>query len=191
MSEFTCKAPIGLSDLVEYWLSEIEETAEARMDEHLLGCGECSERLHELVAIGDGIRIAFDLGLTRAFVTDAFVRWVARRGINVREYRVPRGGSVHCTVTPDDDLLIARLEAPLAGVARVDAFDYGPSGTLGVYRNIPFDSARGEIVLAPKTARIRAMPAHQHRLRLVAVDAGGERVIGDYTFVHTPFVPPT
>jgi len=50
---------------------------------------------------------------------------------------------------------------------------------------LKFDAAASEVVITPEIARIRAMPSHQHRYRLVAVEENGERVIGDYTFNHT------
>ena len=92
---------------------------------------------------------------------------------------------MNCTVAPEDELLVARLEAPLAGVNRVDAIAYPPDAPAEVFRDIPFDAASGEVVVAPRIARIRAMPSHRQRLRLVAVDPSGERIIGDYTFDHT------
>jgi hypothetical protein len=186
MSGPTCHASIELSALVEYWLGELGEAGEARIDEHLLGCVACSERLAELVALSGDIRAAFRQGTVRAFVTDAFVRHLAEHGVRLREYRVPRNGSVNCTVAPEDELLVARLEVPLAGVTRLDAVSYRSTDRPEVFRDIPFDAASGEVVLTPKIARLRAMPSHQHRVRLVAVDASGERVIGDYTFNHTP-----
>lgn len=185
MTAPTCNAPIGFSALVEYWLGELDEPAEARVDEHLIGCGECSERLAELAALAGGIRAAFRRGAVRAFLTDAFVRRLAEQGVRLREYRVPRNGSVNCTLAPEDELLVARLQAPLAGVSRVDAISYRAMDAPKVFHDIPFDAASGEVVLAPEIARLRAMPAHRHRVRLVAVDASGERVIGDYTFDHT------
>lgn len=41
--------------------------------------------------------------------------------MRIREYRLPPNGSVNCTVAPDDELLVTRLEAPLEGVERLDA----------------------------------------------------------------------
>jgi hypothetical protein len=58
-----------------------------------------------------------------------------------------------------------------------------------VFRDIPFNALKGEVVITTKIARLRAMPSHQHRMRLVAVDASGERVIGDYLFNHTRYRP--
>jgi hypothetical protein len=104
----------------------------------------------------------------------------------VREYRVARNGSVNCSVAPEDELLVSRLEAPLAGVRRVDVISYLNDAQTDVFRDVPFDARSGEVVVAPQLAQLRAMPSHRRRLRLLAVDDSGERVLGDYTFNHTP-----
>jgi hypothetical protein len=189
MNASDCTAPIGFSALIEYWLDELDEAAEARIDEHLLSCQECSEELAEIIALAGGIRAAFAQGAMRAFVTDAFVKRLAEQGVRLREYRVPRNGSVNCSVAPEDEVLVARLEAPLAGVTRVDAISYLAEAPPEVFRDILFDPASGEVVITPKIAQIRAMPPHRYRIELVAVDAKGERVIGEYTFNHTPSSP--
>ncbi len=184
MSSPTCVQPIADAALLEYWLGELEATAEARIDAHVLGCVQCSERLAQIVALADGTRAAFTRGAVRAFVTDAFVRSAAKHLTHVREYRVPRGGSVNCSLAPEDELLVARLEAPLAGVSRIDAFSYVDDEPTGVLEDIPFDAASSAVVLTPDIAHLRTMPSHRQRFRLVAIDEGGERVIGDYTFNH-------
>ena len=180
----TCAAPIGDQVLLEYWLGELDEAADAGIDEHVLACMACARRLEELVALADGIRSAFSRGTMRVFVTDAFVRSAAEQGTHVREYRVPRNGSVNCSVAPEDELLVSRLEAPLAGVNRLDVISYLNDAPTDVFRDVPFDAASGEVVLTPKIALVRTMPSHRRRFRLVAVDEHGERVIGDYTFNH-------
>jgi len=188
MTAPACNAPIGPALLIEYWLGELDETAGARIDEHLLGCGECSGRLAEIVGLARGIRAAVREGAVRAFVTDAFIKSLAAQGVRLREYRVARNGSVNCSVAPEDEVLVARLEAPLAGVSRLDAVFYGSTDAAAeVFRDIPFNAASGEVVLTPNTARLRLTPSHQLRVRLVAVEAGGERVVGDYTFNHAAF----
>jgi hypothetical protein len=176
-----CVAPIGDQALIGYWLGELDEAAEARIDEHVLGCIECSQQLAQIVALADGTRAAFEQGTVRAFVTDAFVRGGAAHGMRVLEYRVPLNGSV----APEDELLVARLEAPLAGVSRIDAIAYLGDAPTDVFHDVPFDVASGEVVMAPKIALIRTMPSHRQSVRLVAIDEHGERVIGDYTFNHT------
>jgi hypothetical protein len=39
----------------------------------------------------------------------------------VREYRVAAGGSVNCSVAPNDEAALGRRAAPLAGLERLDA----------------------------------------------------------------------
>ncbi|HXR55673.1 MAG TPA: hypothetical protein VN858_02660 [Casimicrobiaceae bacterium] len=68
---------------------------------------------------------------------------------------------------------------------RLDAVSYRDDTATDAFRDVPFDAASGEVVVAAKLAAIRAMPSHRQRVRLVAVDEAGERVIGDYTFNHT------
>src|SRR3990172_1940367 len=121
MNASNCRTPIAFSALIDYWLDELDEAASGPIEEHLLGCGECSARLAGLVALGGGIRAAFQQGEVRTFVAEGFVKRLAERGVRVREDRVPCNGSINCSVAPEDDVIIARLEAPLEGVSRLDA----------------------------------------------------------------------
>ena len=183
-----CSAPIAFATLVDYWLAELDEAAEARVDEHLLGCGECSENLQSLVGLAGGIHALVRQGAVHAVVTDAFLERVAAQGLRLREYRVPCNGSVHCTVAPDDDLLVSRLEAPLADVEQVDAvlLDFDEAGPQRL-RDIPFNRSTGEVVFTPVTENIRGAGALTARIQLFAVDRQAERLIGEYTFIHTPW----
>src|SRR5512146_2346111 len=74
MTPSHCRAPVGDDALVAYWLGELDESAEASLELHLLACGECSERLAGIVALADGLRRAVDEGAVRMFVTSAFVK---------------------------------------------------------------------------------------------------------------------
>jgi anti-sigma factor RsiW len=185
MTQKRCSAPIPLSELIAYWLGELDAVEEARIDEHLLGCGACSGELAGLVALAGGIRAAFKEGLVRAFVTGPFVARLAAQGARLREYRVPRDGSVNCTVTAEDDFVVAHLEARLAGITQLDAVSYVPGAPPQRVRDIPFDPQSGEVVTLPDLVRLRSMPDHQQRIRLIAVDERGERVLGEYTFNHS------
>lgn len=180
-----CPAPLDERTLLEYWLDELPDDAEAAVDEHLLGCGHCSARLADLVALAGGIREAFRGGDLQVFVSGAFVESLAAQGLRVREYRLPRNGSVNCTVTPEDDLVVSYLEAPLENVSRVDVVIHPPGLPVEVQQDVPFDPARGEVVMSSNMAQLRAMPTHRLRLELVAVDEKGRRVLGEYTFNHT------
>ncbi len=183
----SCKSSIEQGVLLAYWLGELDEAAEGRTEEHLLGCAACSERLGELVALGKGVRVLARAGGVRAIVNDAFVRRLVAQGVRVREYRVPHNGSVNCTVAPEDDIVIAHLDAPLGGVARLDMVETDSEGKgLTRFEDIPFQTGSDGVVVVPRIDELRALPASTTRMRLLAVDEAGERVIGEYTFNHTP-----
>lgn len=186
MSGGACRAPIALAVLVEYWLRELDETREEAIEEHLFECAGCAAALQDLVALGAAVRAAWRHGRVRAVVSGEFVRRLAEQGLRVREYRVPRNGGVNCSVGPDDDLVVSRLEAPLADLTRLDLIEVDPEGREHRFPDIPFNAASGEVVIVPDTVEVRALPASTTRVRLVAVEPAGERVIGEYAFNHTP-----
>lgn len=188
MTQPGCARPIALATLLEYWLGELDEAREGPLEEHLLGCGDCSANLQSLVDIAGGVRAVVRAGAMHAVLTGAFVERLAAQGLRLREYRVPPNGSVHCTVAPDDDLLITRLTAPLAGIERLDVESSGGEGADPErMRDVPFDAAAGEVVLAMRMERMRALPESTVRIRLVAVAPSGEQLVGEYTFNHTPW----
>jgi anti-sigma factor RsiW len=182
-----CAAPLALTALVDYWFGELPSEREEAIEEHLFACAHCSRALEELAALGAGIRAAFRGGMVRAVVSRGFVDAIKAQGLRLREYRVPAGGSVNCTIGAADDFVISRLEAPLAGVQRVDVVVLGAQGEAqATFEDIPFDAGAGEVLLCPSAASLKQQPAFTARFRLVAVDGGGKKALGEYTFVHTP-----
>jgi hypothetical protein len=187
MSLVACAAPLDLAALLDYWLGELAPEAEERAEEHLLGCAACSERLGDLAALAGGVRRLATLGVVRAVVTSAFLERLAAEGLRVQEYRVAPGGSVACTVTPRDDLVAARLTADLRGAGRVDLVQCDAAGREQArLADIPVEGSAEEVVLLERMDHLRALPASVTLMRLVAPGAAGERVLGEYTFVHTP-----
>ncbi|HKT20850.1 MAG TPA: hypothetical protein VJR47_22545 [Stellaceae bacterium] len=182
-----CAAPIPFAMLIEYWCGEIDGAAEARIEEHFLGCASCSARLDALAALAQGVRAAFAQGAVHAAISAPFLDEMKRQGLRVREYPVAPGESVHCTVAASDDAVISRLKASLAGIARLDLVSMNERGELR-YRleDIPFDPEAGEVLFCPATAALKGHPAYIDHFRLLAVGADGERAVGDYTFIHTP-----
>jgi hypothetical protein len=181
---------VPVETLLAWWLHETDAGQTDAVDEHLLRCDACGETLDALVALGEGVRAAFDAGLVGAIATGDFVARLAGHGLRVREYRLPWNGGVDCTVAPDDDVLVSRLEVPLEGVERLDAileFSWAP-GVRQRIDDIPFDAAAGEVVYLPKTAEVKALPAHTHTVTLVVAARGGaEHTLGTYTFRHRPW----
>lgn len=187
MSRQSCESLWSWNTLIDYWLGELAPAAEADVEEHYLGCARCSQRLEQLAAIGRGLRLVARTSGVDMFIIDEFVRRLTQDGLRVREYRVPRGGSVNCTATPEDDFVVGRLEAPLDGVQRVDMVTLDPEGHAQTrQQDVPFVAASGGVVFCPGIAKLRSLSFTTWRVRLLAVDERGDHPLGDYTFNHTP-----
>lgn len=185
MSEPRCIRAIPTSALLGYWLGE-NVAEESAVEEHLMGCAHCSARLESLVRVGRGIRAATCAGHLHGVFSASFVEALREDGLRIREYRMAPGGSVACTVTPEDDLVVSYLRAPLRGVQRLDlVFEDLPTATELRMTDVAFDPAAEELVLAPNIAMLRSFDTGPRRARLIAVENGAERELGSYTFNHT------
>jgi len=184
-----CKEPIGLEALLAYWLGELAGGEEAPIEEHFFACARCSARLEELAALGAAVRAALRGGRVAAMISAPFVEALRRQGLRIREYRVPPGGRADCTLLAGEHAVVGRMQAPLAGVKRLDALkrlEVAGKVTESRVEDVPFDPAAGEVLILPSAAWLRGMPSNTMRVRLVAVEENGERLVGEYTFVHTP-----
>ena len=170
--------------LLEYWLGELDETRERSLEEHLFACAACSARLAAIVDLGAAIRREFLAGRCTFATSPPFIRQIKAAGFRVREYALPAGGSVDCTVTPEDDFVVSYLHAPLEDVGRLDLLIDDSTSGKSRANDVTFD-AEG-VVAVTSTAYLRTLRRSQMRVRLVAVRGIDERVIGDYTFNHYP-----
>ena len=183
----SCKHPIDFEALVAYWLGEVPEKGEATLEEHLFTCAHCSRRLDQLAALAAGVRAAVAGGRVSTVVSGRFVEAMKQAGLRLREYQVEPGGSVNCTIRAEDDAVISRLRAPLAGVKRLDVVSVRGGGEPEVrLADVPFDAEAGEVLVIPSAAWLKTMPAFTMRMRLIDVGEKGEAPLGEYTFVHTP-----
>ena len=177
---------LSIDVLLDYWLHDSDSATTDAVDEHLMRCDACGELLDGLIALGEGVRGVFTAGAVPAMASDAFVQHLKGQGLRVREYRVPHNGSVNCAVAPEDDLLVAHLEAPLQGVARLDALAQLSIAPDVQHRlqDIPFDPQAGEALYILKTAEMKQLPDHTAQFTLLAVHPGGTKELGRYTFHH-------
>ncbi len=182
-----CPAPLGDEALLDWWAGELDRVEERRLETHLLSCGTCAARAEATTRLVQGARELVRRGEVPAVVLPPVVERLRLEGLRVREYRVAPGGSVRCTVAPDDDVVVSRLSADLRGVVRVDLVSRIDEGAEHRLADLPFDATAGELAYAPPADLLRARPASVERLRLVAVGPESERVLGEYTFDHTPW----
>jgi hypothetical protein len=112
-------------------------------------------------------------------------------GLRIREYALPAGGGVQCTVTAEDDFLIGRLAANLTGAKRVDLYLCDERGVEQMrMADIPIPQEASGVVYQESITWAKAMPTSKMIARLVTFDeSGGERLLGEYTFNHTRSMP--
>lgn len=186
-----CSNPIDAAVLADYWLSVLADSEEEAVELHLLNCDQCGTRLREVIALAEGIRKIAREGSLRMVVSDTFLQRAAAEGLRVREYAPPPGGAVECTVTAEDDILIGRLAANLSGANRVDLCICDECGVEQLrLPDIPIQSGASNVVYQESITFAKAMPTSKLIARLVTFDeAGGERLLGEYTFHHTRSLP--
>ncbi len=177
--------------LADYWLAALAKPEEEVIEEHLLGCDRCGAGLREVIALAAGVRKLAREGSLRMVVSDAFLQRAAEEGLRVREYAPPPGGGVECTVTAEDDILIGRLTASLGEAKRVDLCICDERGVEQLrLTDIPVHSGASSVVYQESITFAKAAPTNRMIARLVTFDeAGGERLLGEYTFNHTRSLP--
>ena len=186
----SCADPLDAAVLADYWLGALAGAEEENVELHLLDCDDCGGRLREVMALAEGVRKIAREGSLRMIVSDAFVQRAVGDGLRARQYRVPAGGDVECTVMAEDDLLIGRMAADLSGARRVDLCICDERGVEQMrMADIPVSSA-GEVVYQESLTFAKAAPSMKMIARLVGFDeAGVERLLGEYTFNHTRSLP--
>jgi hypothetical protein len=186
-----CSNPIDAAVLADYWLAALTGYDEETVEEHLFNCDGCGGRLREVIALAEGIRDLAREGSLRMVVSDAFLKRASAEGLRVRQYAPPSGGSVECTVTAEDDILIGRLAADLSGAARVDLCICDESGAEQFrLADIPVHAGASSVAYQESITFAKAAPSNRMIARLVALDeAGRERLLGEYTFNHKRSLP--
>ncbi len=150
----------------------------------------CARRGEAVGALRDGIRGAARRGW-HGVLLPSIVERLARDGVRLHTYRLRPGIPVPCSVEPEDDLMIGRLEADLTGVERLDLELTAGADVVGAQRfeDVPIDRRAGEVILCMPAAIARPLPAHQMRVRLVVLQGGADRELGQYVFDHSPRRP--
>jgi len=183
----SCPSPLADDLVLDWWTGDLGAAEARRVERHLLSCGACSARAELLPALAEGVRTLVREGRLPSVLSPTVVERLQRDGRRIREYRVAPGGGVQCTVGPDDDVVLARLSARFGGVTRVDLVRQSGNAPEERYTDLPFDAAATELIFAPPMDMLRAMPASVEIMRLLSVEPQGERLLGEYTFNHSPW----
>jgi hypothetical protein len=170
---------IAIEQLLASALGEASEAEEAIVEEHVLSCSECAARYATFVEIGLALRELVEGVALQMPVTRSLLDRLDAAGLITRRYVLAPGATVPCGVGAHDLYSLVRLEADFTGVSRVDLF-YGPQRL----PDVPFDASGGAVYTVNPAALLRTLPTMEIPLRLVAVEDGVDRPLGDYTLSH-------
>jgi hypothetical protein len=176
---------IAVDRLLSSALGELDPRADLEVEEHVLSCGSCATKYAAFVRLGPAIAQLVRSGSAMMPVTRTLAERLGAEGLISRRYVLEPGKIVPCAVGADDVYTLTTYHADLTGVSRVDLVRTG-----GRLEDVPFDASEGRFYMVVNCDFLRTLPSMKLPLRLVAVDAGGERTIGEYTLDHTAFVPP-
>jgi hypothetical protein len=179
-----------LATLVDPWAGELPAADEAAVEAHLMACGACAEQAAWLGRLAAATREVVPRGRVPLVLTPALLTRLERDGVRIRRHVVEAGGRTRCTAGPDDDLIAVTLRAPLRAGERVDlVYLEAPTGLDRGARwtDVPVDVTRGEVVFVEPGDAIRPLPAGRARIALLGVGPVGERTIGEFTLLHTPW----
>ena len=155
-----CSSPIEAAVLMDYWLAALPTGIEEGVEEHLLACDACGDRLREAIALSESLSTLARSGSLQVVVSDQFVRHAAETGLRVREYAPPSGGSVQCTVAAEDNLLVARLTLDLTTASRVDLSWCDPQGVEHQrMADIPIHADAGTVICQQSITWAKASPS--------------------------------
>jgi hypothetical protein len=186
-----CPSPIDTPTLVDYWAGLLPSTEENHVEEHLLECDSCGQRLRRIISLADAVKSLAREGSLRMVVSESYLKRAAVSGAQIRRYVLPPGGSVQCTVTETDDLLIGQLTVDLTGARRIDLCLCDDQGVEHLrLADVPVNTATSTIVYQESATFAKAAPTMTLKMRIVSVDdQGTDHPISEFTFNHTRSIP--
>jgi hypothetical protein len=182
MSE--AKHPLALGDLLEYWLGEADSPPSQAVEAHVFECDECAAALDDVVRLGRDLIALVRDGRVSARATTGLANRFSRDRLNVRQYSVQPGEVVQCTVTPEDELLLARLILPEATPARLDLSFRLYGAEVQHIADVTIDRRAGEVMSFLPARPRQGDASGRAEYALLDPDAAG-RVIATYTLEHT------
>ena len=180
MTDSRCSAPIGFSDVVDYWAGDLTQAEEDRIEEHVFTCADCARELATAEALARSITAVAREGRLHSVVTDAILNRLAADGVRVRTYTLEGAGIVPCAVWADDDLVVARIRADFAEVDAVTIVTRQASGDeISRLSDVAVRPGQREILNAFSAAHLRKLPPTRVHVTVTAQIGTGERTISD------------
>ena len=172
--------PIEWSVLVDYWANDLVLEEQDALEEHLLGCAECSRLSERVAAVTESIR-----GLIPPLISQQTLTQLRARGLRVVENPMLPGERRAVVFPREADILLHRLGGlRLKDAARVRfTMRVESSGeVLNETQDVPFERERGEVLIACQK-HFATMPADTVAEVRVVDPAGVEHLVM-YTILH-------
>jgi hypothetical protein len=171
--------PLSFETLADYWAGALPAPEQEAVEEHLFSCQSCTERSARMASLQQALRT-----LMPAVISAARLDGLVGGGTRIRTTDVAAGATVQVVFSREVDLLIHRLQLALPDATGVDCEVVdGTGGQLFFLERVPFDAARGEVLIACQ--RHYADLGADVRFRLTAADAAGARHVREYRVLHT------
>lgn len=127
---------LSVEELVDWFAGDLAPAESERVELHLFSCGDCSADATALAPLLTALRDHIPY-----IVSSAGLQALERRHVPLAHNEVSSGKHVLVPFPDGSDLLIIKLLAPLAGVARVDCELRGPDGLPWFsLTEVPFDA---------------------------------------------------
>ncbi len=175
----TCATPIPLESLVAWWTDELADHDRARVEEHMFACDSCAAASALFTKLAAGLREQIPPVISHAY-RDRLLAGGTRIGFTP----VEAGVNARAVFNPDVDLLVHVLRADLSRAERVDVEVVlrGQSEPI-LCEAVPFDAKLGEVLICCQR-HFQYMGPPDMIFRLLAVEAGQRRLVGDYPVLH-------
>ena len=185
MTHEQCSRGASFSDLVDYWVGDLDQGHTERVEAHLFECAECAQRLADIVMMAAAVTDAVRGARVQSVISDAVLNKLSRDGVRIRTYAPEPGTFTPCAIWPEDDLVVSRLRGDFSGYDELTLVlkpDEGPELSRNV--DIPLISGTREILTATSASRLRRLPSMRLRLIVSGKRGDTEQVIGEYGLEH-------
>lgn len=139
-----CSSPLSWDTLAAYWAGDLPDAEP--IEEHLMGCGECSRMSERVAAITEAVR-----QMIPPFVGREQLESLHARGLRIEENVIRPDVETPVYFAATIDLLVHRLSGlDLADAERVDVAvrDQESGQVMMRGTQVPFDAVRGEVLIA-------------------------------------------
>jgi hypothetical protein len=179
-----CDARIPDENLLAYWFDRAASDDTETLEAHLFACAACSDRMSELVALGQGVSALARQGRLSGVIPRGVLNRLQRDGVRIRTYTLAPGETIPCAAFPGDDIIATALQADLSGVTAVSLSAEGPGTPVRTLDDVPVVPGDGGVIWVLPASVVRDMPSTRLRLTMRAVE-DTPRLLGEYVLEHT------